>query len=400
VVLGGQVTLSTGFPPGKRQAQALALWSTAPFVGVGLGTWIAAPFADGKDWGRALLVEAVLAAIGIVLVIICPRSRAASAQARMLAVFRVRPIVRLAIAFGLISLVGQGSNSVVSLYLSHAHTISVGAAATMLGLANLAGIIGSFAMGAAISRGIAPRRLVWIIAIAGMIAGTLTYTPAVGLYPAIAGLTLWTIVMGATVAFVYTLVPLIVPSASQIGAGAGLVNQGSGVGIIFAAPLFLSFYASGQWPWFLAVIAMAWLALLLLAPVRGLTTGAKAVPSAASVPAIVIAIAGLIGAAHFAARAEAATPKEANVAVSGETARELYNERCGLCHERGAMGALMLAKRLGEAKSDLANRQDLPADYVLAVVRHGLAGMPYFTRVELSDEELTAIATFLSRNTR
>ena len=70
--------------------------------------------------------------------------------------------------------------------------------------------------------------------------------------------------------------------------------------------------------------------------------------------------------------------------------------RCGLCHLAGGTGTFMLGRRLGAQQALLTERRDLRADYVRQVVRHGIVSMPRFTRVELPDEELTAIAAYLA----
>jgi len=74
----------------------------------------------------------------------------------------------------------------------------------------------------------------------------------------------------------------------------------------------------------------------------------------------------------------------------------LYRERCGICHAAGGTGAFMLERRLGKERALLAERSDLTAEYVRQVVRHGLQSMPRFTRVELTDTELAAVAAFLA----
>ena len=45
----------------------------------------------------------------------------------------------------------------------------------------------------------------------------------------------------------------------------------------------------------------------------------------------------------------------------------------------------------------LANRRDLTADYVKAVVRGGKGAMPAQTRVDLTDAELNAVAAYLAQ---
>jgi len=74
----------------------------------------------------------------------------------------------------------------------------------------------------------------------------------------------------------------------------------------------------------------------------------------------------------------------------------LYKARCGYCHLPGGTGTMMLERRLGEGHGLLAERTDLPADYVKAVARNGLNSMPTITPVEVTDEELERIAAYLA----
>ena len=80
----------------------------------------------------------------------------------------------------------------------------------------------------------------------------------------------------------------------------------------------------------------------------------------------------------------------------GREGRELYREHCGICHLEGGTGTFMLARRLSKERALLESRDDLSSAFVAQVVRHGLASMPRFTRVELPDGELQAIESYLS----
>lgn len=75
----------------------------------------------------------------------------------------------------------------------------------------------------------------------------------------------------------------------------------------------------------------------------------------------------------------------------------VFLARCQYCHLAMGPGTLTLARRLGDKNALLANRTDLEPDYVKQVVRHGLNSMPPINRVEVSDQELDAIAAYLGR---
>jgi mono/diheme cytochrome c family protein len=96
-----------------------------------------------------------------------------------------------------------------------------------------------------------------------------------------------------------------------------------------------------------------------------------------------------------AAAAMAAEPAQASAPPTDGKA--LFTRRCGICHFSDGGGTWMLERRLGKEKSLLESRTDLLAPYIRLIARHGLNGMPRFTRVELPDADLEAIATYLTR---
>lgn len=77
--------------------------------------------------------------------------------------------------------------------------------------------------------------------------------------------------------------------------------------------------------------------------------------------------------------------------------KKLYHERCSYCHLAGGTGAIMLARRLGKDRSLLEERTDLNPEYVRKITRVGINGMPPHNRIEVPDNELDLIATYLTR---
>lgn len=88
--------------------------------------------------------------------------------------------------------------------------------------------------------------------------------------------------------------------------------------------------------------------------------------------------------------------------LAGGDGKTLFEYHCGYCHLTGGMGTNLLTKQrmaAGEPpeKGLLANRTDLTADYVKQVVRMGKNAMPPQTKVDLTDAELDAVASYLGK---
>jgi mono/diheme cytochrome c family protein len=80
------------------------------------------------------------------------------------------------------------------------------------------------------------------------------------------------------------------------------------------------------------------------------------------------------------------------------TGQEVFDRNCAHCHAAGKdrPGTLQLAKTRGEDKAVLTEREDLAAEYVQYVVRHGLQAMPGFYPSDLTDAQLEALTEFLA----
>jgi mono/diheme cytochrome c family protein len=117
---------------------------------------------------------------------------------------------------------------------------------------------------------------------------------------------------------------------------------------------------------------------------RALKLAAVAAAWVAGLPVVLVA-----------AEQGAALPSTASPASDGKA---LFTRRCGICHFTDGGGTWMLERRLGKAQSLLESRTDLQAPYIRLIARHGLNGMPRFTRVELPDADLEAITAYLTRS--
>jgi mono/diheme cytochrome c family protein len=98
----------------------------------------------------------------------------------------------------------------------------------------------------------------------------------------------------------------------------------------------------------------------------------------------------------------ARTGISAEEAVAGqvEAGKRLYEHTCIHCHGPGFWGTNRLAKRIDKEHALLENRTDLSAGAIQAIVRNGIGSMPPLRKTELSDEQVAAIAAYLTRNNR
>jgi mono/diheme cytochrome c family protein len=79
---------------------------------------------------------------------------------------------------------------------------------------------------------------------------------------------------------------------------------------------------------------------------------------------------------------------------------EIFARHCAHCHAAGDEhpGTRQLAATRGQDKGLLEKRNDLAADYVKYIVRHGLKSMPSFLPTAVTDAELDALADHLTGN--
>jgi (+)-pinoresinol hydroxylase len=110
--------------------------------------------------------------------------------------------------------------------------------------------------------------------------------------------------------------------------------------------------------------------------------------------ALVAALGPLAAAACAPALAQDQTEHSAGTAV--------YVKWCAPCHAPGVTHPgthALMVKYQGVKSGVLLEWKDLPADTVKFVVRHGITVMPPFRKTEITDQELDALAGYLSRNT-
>ncbi len=82
--------------------------------------------------------------------------------------------------------------------------------------------------------------------------------------------------------------------------------------------------------------------------------------------------------------------------------RAVYAKWCAPCHDPGVIHPgtnALTVKYKGVKPGVLLEWRDLSPESVRYLVRHGISVMPQFRKTEISDEDLDALARFLSRNT-
>jgi mono/diheme cytochrome c family protein len=86
---------------------------------------------------------------------------------------------------------------------------------------------------------------------------------------------------------------------------------------------------------------------------------------------------------------------QADPATAG---KEVFDRNCIHCHAPGMEhpGTLQLAVTRGENLAVLEDREDLTAEYVKHIVRHGLRAMPPFVPADITDDQLEALTDYLA----
>ena len=105
----------------------------------------------------------------------------------------------------------------------------------------------------------------------------------------------------------------------------------------------------------------------------------------------------LITALVCASGATLATDLPPEGALAASPSRDLFAEKCGMCHRSTGMGTGLLSRRYPKGQEQLEVRTNLGAAFVTTVVRHGLNNMPALSRAEVSDPQLATIAAYLAR---
>ncbi|HTY51399.1 MAG TPA: MFS transporter, partial [Steroidobacteraceae bacterium] len=243
-----------------------------------LGLVIAAGSASGAHWRHAYLLHGAIFAALAAAALLLPRSAAAGPRRAPLALLAGRaglPPLRLALAVGLLILLGLGVSVVFPSWLSRHQGASVGNASRILAAANLVMIVGGTLSGLLLARGVRPATLFTALAVCGCIAGIGIFMPQPGLAAIVAALVGWSLCTGAAMAVLAARLPH-VAAPEHRAAVAGLLSQ-SGALLTFVTPSVWLFAAgTGRWSAPASIVVVGWFAAALLLPARGQAPAAAA----------------------------------------------------------------------------------------------------------------------------
>jgi MFS family permease len=270
VMTAGQVALMLA-TEGKRQVQAMTLWSTGVPIGYAAGLLMVSGFAGTPGWRGAFLLHAGVAGLLLLGSFALPAvGQAGGAGVAVGGVLRNARVLRLGCALGLGSLAGLGSNAVLPLFLQQALSIAPAASARMLALASLAGVLGSVIVGTLLARGWRATRVALGVGAVAMAGALVTFLPGMA-WPAVAsGIVMMQLTVGGSIALCFTVLPRLLADPAQSGVAAGLVGQISGIGASLSAPLFFAALGLEKPVVLAALVIGAWVMLLVLLPTRRL----------------------------------------------------------------------------------------------------------------------------------
>ncbi|MCX7036349.1 MAG: MFS transporter [Proteobacteria bacterium] len=259
---------------GRKRGQAMAFWSTYTPVGISAGLLLSSEFAGTTQWrGGYALHCGLFAALAIAGLLLPDRpsqttTTARPATAGLFEAWRQRGPLRIAVCFGLLVVMGFGVSTVFPTWYAHQQGITIGHASSLLATTNLIMVLGGVLTAFALSRGIAPLRLLTGLSVLGIVAGSALFWPGTPQALGLVALGLWLLGSGASTAAITSSLPLVLSDPSRGAAAAGLLSQIAALSTFFTPQLWLTLAAAGAWQGFIAVIAICWLLTLWVFPVR------------------------------------------------------------------------------------------------------------------------------------
>ena len=265
---------------GRRQVQAMTLWSTYTPAGVGLGLLLAVPFVGTSAWRWTFVVHGALfagaAALGCLLPEIpCGASRISQRDRPhwrdFLQIYREWGPWKLSISYALLVSIAFGTSTVIPAYFARTHRVSIATSSTLLAAGYAPMIFAGIGAGYLLTRGIRPVSVYIGVMLAGMTSGLLLYAPWSSFPLAIAMTAIWLTSIGAAVAVLMALLPAVVRNPARGGAAMGLIVQITALANFSTPPIYLALLPKGNWLDFVSLILSGWILSLIFLP--GCKTG-------------------------------------------------------------------------------------------------------------------------------
>ncbi|MGH9638798.1 MAG: MFS transporter, partial [Bryobacteraceae bacterium] len=254
---------------GRRQVQAMTLWSTYTPAGVGLGLLLAVPFAGTSAWRWMFIVHGALfalaAAFGWLLPDIPREALQQAAQRKrprwtdFVEVYREWRPWKLSISNALLVSAALGTSTVIPAYFARVHHVSVAMSSTILAAGYVPMIFAGIGTGYLLTRGVRPVSIYIGIALVGIASGLLLYARSLPFSAVIVALLVWLPCTGAAVAVLMALLPRVVSDPTRGGAAVGLVSQVMAIGNFVTPPIYLALLPKGNWLDFVALVLAGWI---------------------------------------------------------------------------------------------------------------------------------------------
>jgi hypothetical protein len=250
----------------------MAFWSTYTPVGVSLGLLMSGFFAGTSDWRGGywlhLVLFAALAFTSPLLPHVTSGSTGLARPAGLFSVWKQSGPLRLSLAFAALLVMGFGLTTIYPDWFARQHAVQVGDASKILSIATLVMIPGGLAAGVVLARGWRHTAVLAGLMVTAVVISLPVFMPDLPMSGRIAALVVWMLVQGAAVAVVTGSLPRVVRDPMQGAAAAGLLSQLAAL-VTFVTPLIWQpILQSGQWPGFIAVVALAAAAAWMLFPRR------------------------------------------------------------------------------------------------------------------------------------
>ena len=254
-----------------RRGRAMAVWSTYTPVGMSLGLLLSAYFAGTAAWRSGYLVHLILFAGLLIAGWWLPRSPTAqegTARPGLLSGLARGGPLRLSLAFSALVMMGFGMSTVFPDWFALQHQTTIGAASSILAMANLAMIPGGLLAGWLVVHGRRDFAVLAVLMLLAVAASLPLFMPGHNQPLRIGVMAMWLMTQGAAIAVVTSALPRVVLSPLQGAAAAGLLSQFAAI-TSFATPLvWRPILASGNWLLFPAIVAVSAVAALALFPRR------------------------------------------------------------------------------------------------------------------------------------